>query len=80
MEKLVKLFEPGKMGKVEVKNRILMAPLGPMMEWSVCVRPAWSWAEKSGTALPTSGPVLIFWPNRAAANKVIAKLLCIRSP
>ncbi len=28
MEKLVKLFEPGKMGKLEVKNRIVMAPLG----------------------------------------------------
>ena len=28
MEKLVKLFEPGKIGKLEVKNRITMAPLG----------------------------------------------------
>jgi len=28
MQKLVKLFEPGKMGKLEVKNRIVMAPLG----------------------------------------------------
>ncbi len=28
MEKLVKLFEPGKIGKLEVKNRIVMAPLG----------------------------------------------------
>jgi len=26
MEKLVKLFEPGKVGKLEVKNRIVMAP------------------------------------------------------
>jgi 2,4-dienoyl-CoA reductase-like NADH-dependent reductase (Old Yellow Enzyme family)/thioredoxin reductase len=28
MERLVKLFEPGKIGKLEVKNRIIMAPLG----------------------------------------------------
>ena len=28
MEKLVKLFTPGKIGRVEVKNRIIMAPLG----------------------------------------------------
>ena len=28
MEKLVKLFEPGKMGKLEVRNRLVMAPLG----------------------------------------------------
>jgi len=28
MKKLVKLFEPGRMGKLEVKNRIVMAPLG----------------------------------------------------
>jgi 2,4-dienoyl-CoA reductase-like NADH-dependent reductase (Old Yellow Enzyme family)/thioredoxin reductase len=28
MSKLVKLFEPGKIGKLEVKNRIVMAPLG----------------------------------------------------
>jgi 2,4-dienoyl-CoA reductase-like NADH-dependent reductase (Old Yellow Enzyme family)/thioredoxin reductase len=28
MEKLVKLFEPGKIGKMEVKNRIVAAPLG----------------------------------------------------
>ena len=28
MEKLVKLFEPGKIGKLEVKNRIIAAPLG----------------------------------------------------
>ena len=28
MEKLVKLFEPGKIGKLEVKNRLVMAPLG----------------------------------------------------
>ena len=47
-----------------------MAPLGPMMDLRVCVRPAWSWAVKSGTVLPTSGPVLIFWPQRFAANKV----------
>lgn len=28
MDKLLKLFEPGKIGKLEVKNRIVMAPLG----------------------------------------------------
>lgn len=28
MEKLVKLFEPGKIGKMELKNRIIAAPLG----------------------------------------------------
>jgi 2,4-dienoyl-CoA reductase-like NADH-dependent reductase (Old Yellow Enzyme family)/thioredoxin reductase len=28
MEKLVKLFEPGKIGKMELKNRIVAAPLG----------------------------------------------------
>jgi 2,4-dienoyl-CoA reductase-like NADH-dependent reductase (Old Yellow Enzyme family)/thioredoxin reductase len=28
MQKLVKLFEPGKIGKLELKNRIIMAPLG----------------------------------------------------
>ena len=28
MEKLVKLFEPGRMNKLEVKNRLIMAPLG----------------------------------------------------
>jgi 2,4-dienoyl-CoA reductase-like NADH-dependent reductase (Old Yellow Enzyme family)/thioredoxin reductase len=28
MEKLVKLFEPGKIGTMEVKNRIVLAPLG----------------------------------------------------
>ena len=30
MEKLVKLFEPGKIGKMELKNRIMMAPMGGM--------------------------------------------------
>jgi 2,4-dienoyl-CoA reductase-like NADH-dependent reductase (Old Yellow Enzyme family)/thioredoxin reductase len=28
MEKLTKLFEPGKIGKLEIKNRIIAAPLG----------------------------------------------------
>jgi 2,4-dienoyl-CoA reductase-like NADH-dependent reductase (Old Yellow Enzyme family)/thioredoxin reductase len=28
MEKLIKLFEPGKIGKLEIKNRIIAAPLG----------------------------------------------------
>jgi len=28
MKKLVKLFEPGKIGKMEVKNRIILGPLG----------------------------------------------------
>lgn len=28
MEKLVKLFEPGKIGGMEFKNRIVLAPLG----------------------------------------------------
>jgi 2,4-dienoyl-CoA reductase-like NADH-dependent reductase (Old Yellow Enzyme family)/thioredoxin reductase len=28
MEKLVKIFEPGKIGKLEIKNRIIAAPLG----------------------------------------------------
>ena len=28
MKKLTKLFEPGKIGKLEIKNRILAAPLG----------------------------------------------------
>jgi 2,4-dienoyl-CoA reductase-like NADH-dependent reductase (Old Yellow Enzyme family)/thioredoxin reductase len=30
VEKLVKLFEPGKIGKMELKNRIIMAPMGGM--------------------------------------------------
>ena len=28
MEKLIRLFEPGKIGKLEIKNRIISAPLG----------------------------------------------------
>ena len=28
MPEFIKLFEPGKMGKVELKNRIIMAPCG----------------------------------------------------
>src|SRR3990172_1853693 len=28
MDKLTKLFEPGKIGKLELKNRIIMGPLG----------------------------------------------------
>src|ERR1035437_10309724 len=44
-----------------------MAPLGPMMDFRVWVRPAWSGAAKSGTPSPTAGPVLI-WPQRAAAK------------
>lgn len=34
MEKLVKLFEPGKIGGMEVKNRIIMAPLGHGMTYA----------------------------------------------
>ena len=30
MEKLIKLFEPGKINKLELKNRIIMAPMGGM--------------------------------------------------
>src|SRR5271157_5978893 len=44
-----------------------MAPLGPMMDFRVWVRPAWSGAAKSGTRSPTAGPVLI-WPQRADAK------------
>jgi len=29
MPEFTKLFEPGKMGKVELKNRIIMAPAAP---------------------------------------------------
>ena len=28
MTQLTKLFEPGKIGRMEVKNRIVMAPMG----------------------------------------------------
>ena len=45
-----------------------MAPLGPMMDFIVWVRPAWSSAEKSGTGLPASGPVLMFCPYKAATT------------
>ena len=34
MEKLVKLFEPGKIGKMELKNRLVMAPLGHGMTFA----------------------------------------------
>ncbi len=34
MEKLTKLFEPGKIGKMEVMNRIVMAPLGHGMTFA----------------------------------------------
>lgn len=34
MEKLTKLFEPGKIGKMELKNRLVLAPLGYGMQWA----------------------------------------------
>src|SRR5579863_7597410 len=43
-----------------------MAPFGPMTDLRVWFRPSWSFAEKAGAYLPTSGPVLMLWPCNAA--------------
>jgi hypothetical protein len=33
-----------------------IAPLGPMIDWSIHIFPAWSLRAKSGTRSPTCGP------------------------
>src|ERR1017187_8811180 len=53
-----------------------MAPLGPMMDFRVWVRPTWSGAANSGTGSPTAGPVLI-WPQRAAAKTASHRVRCM---
>jgi hypothetical protein len=40
-----------------------------MIDWRVWARPLWSVAEKAGTRWPTSGPVLMVCPSRAASAR-----------
>jgi len=37
------------------RKKTSIVPFGPLTDFRVCLRPSWSWAEKSGTRFPTAG-------------------------
>ncbi|MFC1964702.1 FAD-dependent oxidoreductase [Chloroflexota bacterium] len=66
MAKLTKLFEPGMIGKMEVKNRIVLSPMGTMWvddEWFITQQAIDYYVEraKGGVGLIVSGANNILW-------------------
>jgi len=63
----IKLFEPGKIGSLEIKNRIIMAPMGT------------HWADKDGNVVQKQ---LDYYAERArgGTGMVVTEACCVQTP